>query len=82
MEQDLAHAGLGSYGEAPRRVCSPELSSSRGGDVVLDPFMGSGTVGVVAKKLGRNFIGINIKEEYVEIARKRIEACSPVSPRD
>jgi site-specific DNA-methyltransferase (adenine-specific) len=41
--------------------------------IVLDPFMGSGTTEVVAKKLGRNFIGIDIKEEYVEIARKRIE---------
>ena len=36
--------------------------------------MGSGTTGVVAKKLGRNFIGIDIKIEYVEIARKRIAA--------
>jgi DNA modification methylase len=39
----------------------------------LDPFRGSGTTGVVAKKLARNFIGIDIKGEYVEIARKRIE---------
>ncbi len=58
----------------PEEICvKPILSSSRVGDVVLDPFMGSGTTGVVAKKLGRNFIGIDIKEEYVEIARKRID---------
>jgi site-specific DNA-methyltransferase (adenine-specific) len=41
--------------------------------IVLDPFMGSGTTGVVAKKLGRDFIGIDLKEEYVEMARRRIE---------
>ena len=40
---------------------------------VLDPFMGSGITGVVAKRLGRNFIGIDIKPEYVEMARRRIE---------
>jgi DNA modification methylase len=41
--------------------------------IVLDPFMGSGTTGVVAKKLGRNWIGIEINPEYVSIAQKRIE---------
>lgn len=40
---------------------------------VLDPFMGSGTTGVVCKKLNRNFIGIEIDENYFNIARKRIE---------
>jgi len=40
--------------------------------VVLDPFFGSGTTGLVAKKLGRNFIGIEINKEYVEIAKKRL----------
>lgn len=44
--------------------------------IVLDPFMGSGTTGVVAQKLGRNFIGIDIKEEYLEIARNRISHVS------
>ncbi len=57
----------------PEEICvRPIISSSRVGDVVLDPFMGSGTTGMVAKKLGRNFIGIDIKKEYVEIAEKRI----------
>jgi DNA modification methylase len=40
--------------------------------IVLDPFMGSGTVAVVAKKLGRNFIGIELNPEYVKIANERL----------
>lgn len=41
---------------------------------ILDPFMGSGTTGVAAVKLGRKFIGIEIEERYFSIARKRIDA--------
>jgi modification methylase len=50
------------------------LSSSNPGDVVLDPFFGSGTTGAVAKKLGRNWIGIERDEKYIRVAQKRIEA--------
>lgn len=50
------------------------LSSSNPGDVVLDPFFGSGTTGAVAKKLHRHWIGIERDPEYVEIARTRIQA--------
>jgi len=46
---------------------------SKEGDVVLDPFMGSGTTGVACKLQGRDFIGIELNEEYIEIARARIE---------
>jgi DNA modification methylase len=42
------------------------------GDVVLDPFVGSGTTCIVALKTGRHFLGIDIKEEYVKIAEQRI----------
>ena len=49
------------------------LSTSNVGDIVLDPFMGSGTTGAVAKRLHRNFIGFEKEEEYLEIATKRIE---------
>ncbi len=49
------------------------LIASREGDCVLDPFMGSGTTGVVAKKLKRNFIGIEIDATYYQIAKQRIE---------
>lgn len=50
------------------------LSSSNPGDVVLDPFFGSGTTGVVAKKLKRHWIGIERDEKYVEMARQRINS--------
>ncbi len=50
------------------------LLGSNEGDLILDPFMGSGTTGVVAKKLNRNFIGIEIDKEYFEIAKSRINS--------
>ena len=40
--------------------------------VVLDPFMGSGTTGIVANKLGRQFVGIELNPEYIEMAERRI----------
>jgi len=48
------------------------LSTTKKGDIVLDPFFGTGTTGAVAKKLGRNFIGIEKEIEYIDIAEKRI----------
>lgn len=48
---------------------------SNEGDLVVDPFMGSGSTGVVCKKLGRNFVGVEFDKEYYEIAQKRIEDC-------
>jgi DNA modification methylase len=50
------------------------MASSNVGDVVLDPFFGSGTTGAVAKKLGRNWIGIERDKKYIKVAQKRIEA--------
>ena len=49
------------------------LSWSSEGDVVLDPFMGSGTVGVACKSLNRHFIGIEINDKYFNMAKERIE---------
>ena len=48
------------------------LAATEVGDIVLDPFFGSGTTGAVAKRLGRGFIGIENNPTYVELARKRI----------
>jgi DNA modification methylase len=50
------------------------LSSTNAGDVVLDPFFGSGTTGAVAKKLGRCFIGIEQDKKYIKVAQERIDA--------
>jgi len=46
------------------------------GGIVLDPFSGAGTTLLVAKKLGRNFIGIDIKPEFVKMSTERVKSCS------
>lgn len=53
------------------------ISTSNPGDVVLDPFMGSGTTGAIAKKLGRNFIGIEKEDKYIKVANERIKNAKP-----
>ena len=59
------------------------LSWSNEGDTVLDPFMGSGTTGKMAKQLGRNFIGIELDETYYNIAKTRIENTpTPITNED
>lgn len=45
------------------------------GGIVLDPFMGAGTTGMVAKKYSRNYVGIELNAEYIDIANKRIDEC-------
>jgi DNA modification methylase len=42
------------------------------GGIVLDPFMGAGTTGLVARKLDRNYVGIELNPKYIKIAEKRI----------
>ncbi|MFS8036795.1 site-specific DNA-methyltransferase [Xanthobacter sp. AM11] len=54
------------------------LSATKPGDVVLDPFFGSGTTGAVAKRLRRSFIGIEREEAYAQAARARIDAVEPL----
>jgi len=53
------------------------MSSTDPEDIILDPFLGSGTTGAVAKKLGRHWIGIEADEGYVAIAQQRIDAVIP-----
>ncbi len=53
------------------------LSSTNVGDIVLDPFMGSGTTGAIAKKTRRHFIGIEKEADYINIAQKRITRAEP-----
>lgn len=72
-----------SSGRAAHPTQKPEemlrriiIASSDEGDVVLDPFFGTGTTGVVAKKLGRNWIGIEKDNKYVKIAERRISKIS------
>ena len=60
----------------PETLCeTPIKAGCPEGGIVLDPFMGSGTTGLVCKKLNRNFIGIELNEEYIKIANQRIETC-------
>lgn len=70
-----------NHGEKAHATQKPEallyrviLSSSNPGDVVLDPFFGTGTTGAMAKKLGRRWIGIERNEEYINLAKQRIDA--------
>src|SRR3569833_1369961 len=53
------------------------VSSTKPGDVILDPFFGSGTTGAVAKRLGRHFIGIEREQTYADVARARIAEVEP-----
>src|SRR6188474_1425031 len=58
------------------------LASTRPGDVVLDPFFGTGTTGAVAKRLGRGFIGIERDKGYIKVARERIRRINAAAPED
>ncbi len=57
----------------PEKLIEPMvLAGCPTGGVVLDPFMGAGTTGLVAKKLGRQYLGIELNPAYIKIAEKRI----------
>ena len=58
----------------PEKLIEPcILAGSKEGDTVLDPFFGSGTTGAVAKRLGREYIGIELNPKYCKKAEERIE---------
>lgn len=62
----------------PERLIEPcILAGSKVGGVVLDPFFGSGTTGAVAKRYGREYIGIDLNARYLEKAKERIEKVKP-----
>ena len=52
------------------------LASTREGDLIFDPFCGSGTTGVAAKELGRFFVGAELEREFCELAGRRIGAAA------
>ncbi len=58
------------------------MSSTNPGDLILDPFFGTGTTGAVAKALGRDWLGIEREEAYVKVANDRIERVQPISKQD
>jgi DNA modification methylase len=68
--QSYSGAHFATY---PEKLVEPCIKAgTKAGDVVLDPFCGSGTTGKVAVKLERDFIGIELNPEYIELAKKRI----------
>lgn len=69
--EPLAEAHFAAFPQALARNCV--LSGSRPGDMVLDPFCGAGTTGLVALGLGRRFTGIELNPKYVKIAKRRIQ---------
>ena len=58
------------------------LASTKPGDVILDPFFGTGTTGAAAKRLGRKFIGIEREEAYAKLAKERIARVLPAAPEE
>lgn len=58
------------------------LASTKPGDIILDPFVGSGTTAAAAKELGRQFIGIDRDETYVAAARERVASIQPIDLTD
>lgn len=78
IETSVTPNGERKYGKHPTQKPEQLMAHfvevlSDEGDTVMDPFMGSGTTGVVAKRFNRNFIGIELDKDYFEAATKRIE---------
>ena len=78
VENSVKPNGERKYGKHPTQKKKSLINHfvnvlSNEGDCVMDPFMGSGTTGVVAKRLDRNFIGIELDETYYKISNQRIQ---------
>ncbi len=76
LEYSIIQSGKEYFGhptQKPKELIKYLIKScSNKGDIILDPFLGSGTTAVAAKELGRKFIGIEKEQKYVEIANKRL----------
>lgn len=73
LEYELGYASFGHPAIFPEALARDHiLSWSNEGDIVLDPFSGSGTTAKMARLMGRRFIGVEVNPEYCEIARKRL----------
>ena len=69
-------AHFATFPEEIPRTCI--LAGSKKGDTILDPFSGAGTTGVVAEKLGRKYIGIELNPEYVKMSDDRMWNVQPL----
>ena len=56
------------------------LMTTEENDIVFDPFMGTGTTAVAAKQMGRNYVGIELDQEYIDIANNNIDKAKPTNP--
>jgi DNA modification methylase len=74
--QPFSEAHFATYPPALIEPCI--LAGCPKGGTVLDPFFGAGTTGLVADRLGRNCIGVELNPEYAAIAQRRLEADSPL----
>jgi site-specific DNA-methyltransferase (cytosine-N4-specific) len=65
--------GRGHFAAFPEELIDVIVRASTAeGDLVLDPFCGSGTTGVVCRRLGRSFVGIDLQPQYLKLAESRI----------
>ena len=80
ISRNLSNNQTGEHHETAKSIevtKVPIIHASRVGDIVLDPFVGSGTTAVAAKMLNRNYIGIELREDYCETTRQRVASTTP-----
>lgn len=76
-KQQIVPGATSHFAPYPEELCErPIKAACPSGGIVLDPFMGSGTTAVVAKRLGRHFLGIELSPDYAQLARKRVRLAS------